>query len=786
MRGQDERDATTSTSTARDGAGEGDGRRRDILGPDPPSFHAADALFSLCSPHEAWYRWGRRGAASRQLDDGAVLNVTGARYAELAKNESAESERLPSCRARGAGSGLGDRVALCGGVARWRRGGGLRLRPRLARRGAGAGPRARRGRGERGSGCDAKEEVHPPLPPESRALTPSFFVSADLTLANELLARVFEDTSSLHVAAPPISLLQTLSPSTREDAQAPWMRRYVTIRADDARRGAAAGTSRWIKGSKRRRRTVARRSPAASASILTHAALALHIPRSQTAPLSSFSYIPRPSATQDTYSKARSRSAERKESSIPRSSTPAVHRAVVAAVEVCRKMATGHTKCLLRIQARAIVVIKVKFWMRRGRTLSSCPDENMIEDLDATPPAIQRFADAAPVVADGWRDAEPRRVRRYASARAGINGGGGGGCDAEDEEGGGLTTRKEEDGGRTEEDGGGRRKEEGIVAARGPQAAAETDVEREGGREEEWEFEEREEGGDTKARTTEDGKQTCACMCRPSRECRWRARRRGTEDEGRTSTTRRLGREDWIAEEEREDGDSTLRANRAVALAVAGRVLKRVHGHVSQSAHVVRRDLGIPGFWDGAPRNEATPGGSARTCAAGARASELALDLHGEVVGALLPLPCACRRRAETDAGFLQRDGGRSIYVQASPIVEPPTRANVCGREDPVEIADAEGLGMALRRKEEEMVLACSRRRRKNRWVTPPLRIPIDAMMLTPAVCTYRVNGDAALLWPRTPSFRMIWVEDGTGRGEEYEDQQPTAFSIILLYATER
>ncbi|KAJ6477281.1 hypothetical protein DFH09DRAFT_1342183 [Mycena vulgaris] len=59
-------------------------------------------------------------------------------------------------------------------------------------------------------------------------------------------------------------------------------------------------------------------------------------------------------------------------------------------------------------------------------------------------------------------------------------------------------------------------------------------------------------------------------------------------------------------------------------------------------------------------------------------------------------------------------DGGRSIYVQGSSPVEPPTRANVYGagsrglgtrgrgwssgtRARAVELADAEGLGTALR-----------------------------------------------------------------------------------------
>ncbi|KAJ7672036.1 hypothetical protein B0H17DRAFT_1208826 [Mycena rosella] len=126
-----------------------------------------------------------------------------------------------------------------------------------------------RGRGARfWMRCDAKEEVWSAFYARALALALTrFCLPAELTLsnasyiedltpANALLARIFEDLEPVDARGCASSLD---GKTTRDD--------------NDARRGAATGASRWIKGSKRRRRTVARCSPAASATAFTPVSL---------------------------------------------------------------------------------------------------------------------------------------------------------------------------------------------------------------------------------------------------------------------------------------------------------------------------------------------------------------------------------------------------------------------------------------------------------------------------------------------------------------------------------
>ncbi|KAJ6521061.1 hypothetical protein DFH09DRAFT_223912 [Mycena vulgaris] len=216
-------------TTARDGAGCATGAKS--LPRDSEARHAA---------RDRWWRGAGVGTdtASRRLGDGAVLDamarstMRGRRIARRAGEECVErtrSHRLPSCKAQlyDGATRQGIRGSSGGGAppasARRRVRYALtssfcRLRPRpLLRRGRymagvldpGRGIEETRERGADngcGFGYDAKGCSH----------------------RRYILLFELEDTPSLHPTTPPISLLQTLSPPTREDAQAPWMRRPPT------------------------------------------------------------------------------------------------------------------------------------------------------------------------------------------------------------------------------------------------------------------------------------------------------------------------------------------------------------------------------------------------------------------------------------------------------------------------------------------------------------------------------------------------------------------------------
>ncbi|KAJ6558881.1 hypothetical protein DFH09DRAFT_527852 [Mycena vulgaris] len=159
-------------------------------------------------------------------------------------------------------------------------------------------------------------------------------------------------------------------------------------------------------------------------------------------------------------------------------------------------------------------------------------------------------------------------------------------------------------------------------------------------------------------------------------------------DRGEDERSETAGREDWIAGRERR-----ARREEAVALAVAGHVLKRVHGHAPRSAHVVGSDLAMLGWMQWSATTTAGLG----TVLARASGTVLVLDPEG------LEVPTEL-----TDARARRCGGAPRVLELAHAYASPSSRPRELST---VLVLNLEGRGARGTRMKLEMRGSSTRRR---------------------------------------------------------------------------